>query len=537
MDDIKLMNIVKEELYDRIRNHWLFSSFNKDFVDLLIERFVLKGLEPGETFFEEGDDSDTWCVLLQGKIGFYKEGELLADLGEGEPFGELGFLSKGPRTATCKARYTSVIAELHREDYELLLSKEPRLQEVVGMFEEFRVAVQADEARDEFRYHTDEVLELVPHDIEFLMKVNDAAGGEEQLRHSKEVGLLAYHMAQVLNPKIATTVALGGNLHEIGKISLPRQTLGKYHKKESLTSEEEDRCRLIFQNSAELVENIDKLKPVANIFREMDRDDYRTMSLEAQIIRLADDYLEMHESSRQNMPREQVYQELEKHVGTRYHRNVYQALLLKSTAFAVAQIDTLLQSSRALLDVLDLKDNYTYRHSLDVQEMSMRIGQRAGLSRIELRTLDVGAILHDIGKLYIDESILCAPRKLTDEEFEIIKLHPVYSEDFVEHFPGIEMLRKVVRGHHEKWDGSGYPDGLKGEEIPLLARIMTIADVWSALTTARVYRKDEHGNPHRFTPEKALSIMEETAEGHFDPELFQIFKSIVEEEFLGSVDK
>ena len=123
-------------------------------------------------------------------------------------------------------------------------------------------------------------------------------------------------------------------------------------------------------------------------------------------------------------------------------------------------------------------------------------------------------------------------RKLTDDEFEIMKTHAARSADLFRNVPGMDRLVAIVRAHHEKWNGAGYPDGLQGKDIPFLARVMTLADVWSALTTPRVYRLGEDGKARRFTPQKALSIMEEMSEGHFDPELFPIFSQIVQDEFF-----
>lgn len=110
-----------------------------------------------------------------------------------------------------------------------------------------------------------------------------------------------------------------------------------------------------------------------------------------------------------------------------------------------------------------------------------------------------------------------------------MKTHAARSADFFADIPGMDELTAIVRAHHEKYNGTGYPDGLRGEEIPYLARVMTIADVWSALTTPRVYRVDATGKSKAFTPQKALSIMEEMADGHFDPELFPLFQDLIRE--------
>ena len=108
-----------------------------------------------------------------------------------------------------------------------------------------------------------------------------------------------------------------------------------------------------------------------------------------------------------------------------------------------------------------------------------------------------------------------------------MKRHPVIARDLLGRMNFLSSAIDIPYFHHEKWDGSGYPDGLVGENIPYLARIMAVADVWSALTTPRVYRVDASGKSKAFTPEKALSIMEEMANGHFDPQVFPLFQEII----------
>ncbi|MDR0434379.1 MAG: HD domain-containing protein, partial [Gracilibacteraceae bacterium] len=132
--------------------------------------------------------------------------------------------------------------------------------------------------------------------------------------------------------------------------------------------------------------------------------------------------------------------------------------------------------------------------------------------------------LHDLGKIAIPDAVLLKPGKLTPEEFEIIKMHPVYGEDMlhdaVNEMGGDSLLltaRDIAYGHHEKWNGSGYPRGISGAEIPLSARIAAIADVFDALTSTRPYKKP-------FPPEKAFSIIYADSGAHFDPYLVEIVR-------------
>ena len=256
------------------------------------------------------------------------------------------------------------------------------------------------------------------------------------------------------------------------------------------------------------------------------------MPLEAQVLKVADDYLELTSFHYQKMELESALTQIHAGSGTRYNPRVVAALDKNVKMYRDVRVESQLNVMRMMVKALDIKDNYTYRHSMDVRDMSLRIVDRLELSRSEREYMRITAELHDVGKIFIDEEILNAPRKLTDDEFAIMKTHAARSADLFRNVPGMDRLVAIVRAHHEKWNGSGYPDGLKGKDIPYLARIMALADVWSALTTPRVYRIGEDGKARKFTPQKALSIMEEMADGHFDPELYPVFESIVKEDFF-----
>jgi HD-GYP domain-containing protein (c-di-GMP phosphodiesterase class II) len=133
----------------------------------------------------------------------------------------------------------------------------------------------------------------------------------------------------------------------------------------------------------------------------------------------------------------------------------------------------------------------------------------------------MGAFLHDLGKTEVAEEILNKPGRLTDEERAAMERHPVIGDEMLAPVEFPWDIRPMVRSHHERWDGRGYPDGLVGDAIPVSARILRIADVFDALTTARSYRR-------RLPPEEALALMEED-EGSFDPEIFAIFKRVFPE--------
>ncbi len=168
---------------------------------------------------------------------------------------------------------------------------------------------------------------------------------------------------------------------------------------------------------------------------------------------------------------------------------------------------------------LDLRDKETEGHTLRVAQKSLELAGAIGLSDEDQRHIWRGAMLHDVGKLGIPDTILLKPGKLTDEEWQIMKHHPVYAYEWLS---GIDYLKKALDipyCHHEKWDGSGYPRGLKGEEIPLAARLFALVDVWDALCSDRPYRA--------CLPEAdALTYIRSQAGSHFDPELVKIFISL-----------
>ncbi len=141
-----------------------------------------------------------------------------------------------------------------------------------------------------------------------------------------------------------------------------------------------------------------------------------------------------------------------------------------------------------IISIFEHAERYSAHHSKNVATIAYYIGSRAGLKRKELKDLRIAALLHDIGKISIPKSILNKPGKLNDEEFEIVKKHPIYSAEIIENFEELSHLSYYIRHHHEKNDGSGYPAGLKGNEIPLFCKIIAVADIFEALIGVRPYR-------------------------------------------------
>ena len=168
----------------------------------------------------------------------------------------------------------------------------------------------------------------------------------------------------------------------------------------------------------------------------------------------------------------------------------------------------------ALVTAVDAKDRYTRRHSEDVLTHSLLIADQMGLDAATRHTLQVAALLHDVGKIGVPDAVLRKPGKLTEEEYQAIQQHPLMGAVIVGAVPGFEYTLDVVRHHHERWDGKGYPFGLQGEETPFLARLVAVADAFSAITMDRPYRKG-------MDREKALSVLEAGAGTQWDPECVQ----------------
>lgn len=175
----------------------------------------------------------------------------------------------------------------------------------------------------------------------------------------------------------------------------------------------------------------------------------------------------------------------------------------------------------ALSSALDLRDTATEGHSIRVAKIALEIGKEVGLSDEELEILWRGALLHDIGKIGVPDGILHKPGALTKEEWDIMRQHTIWGAAILQHIPFLAPAIPVVKHHHENWDGSGYPDGLKGEEIPLMARIFMVADTYDAITSDRPYQK---GRP----PGEALRIIRQQSGKRFDPKIVEAFERAFE---------
>ena len=168
---------------------------------------------------------------------------------------------------------------------------------------------------------------------------------------------------------------------------------------------------------------------------------------------------------------------------------------------------------------VEAKDVYTKGHSERVSQICSYMAERLGLKEEDQKNLKWAAILHDVGKIGVPESILCKPGALDDDEYDLIKQHPTKGCEILKHIEQLGDIIPAILHHHERYDGNGYPDGLKGEEIPFFARIIAVVDTYDAITSKRSYRQESND-------EKALSIIDEVAGTQLDPHMVAIFKEV-----------
>ena len=172
---------------------------------------------------------------------------------------------------------------------------------------------------------------------------------------------------------------------------------------------------------------------------------------------------------------------------------------------------------------LDLRDKETEGHTLRVTEMTMKLARAAGMTEEELVHVRRGALLHDIGKMGVPDNILLKPDKLTDEEWVAMRKHPIFAFELLSPITYLRPALDIPYCHHEKWDGSGYPRGLKGEQIPLAARLFAIIDVWDALRSDRPYRQG-------WTKEKVIEHIKSLSGTHFEPKVVELFLNMMNED-------
>jgi putative nucleotidyltransferase with HDIG domain len=215
-------------------------------------------------------------------------------------------------------------------------------------------------------------------------------------------------------------------------------------------------------------------------------------------------------------------------VAKRRYENHLEELVSQRTAElddALGSLENAYRSTlKALTAALETRDAETHGHSERVVTFSLRLGREYGLSGAEMKALEFGSLLHDIGKIGVPDAILRKPAKLTDEEWVRMREHPLHGQQILRGIKFLEGAARVVAQHHEKWDGSGYPLGLKAEEIDVCARIFSVADAFDAITSDRVYRQGR-------SYEAAAQELDEWTGRQFDPRVVEAFHRVPPEDW------
>ena len=194
--------------------------------------------------------------------------------------------------------------------------------------------------------------------------------------------------------------------------------------------------------------------------------------------------------------------------------------LTRSQQILLAQLQTAYQSSLIMLsNAIELRDEYTRGHVERVMDYSLTIARAMGWTNGKLGPLRLGSILHDVGKIHIRENVLHKPGPLDQDEWLEMRQHPVIGAELIKNIEYLAPAMPIVRHHHERWDGKGYPDGLQGEEIPHLARLVAVADSLDAMTYSRVYQP-------ALSPDRAYQEIIRNSGGAYDPQVVEAFRSV-----------
>lgn len=381
--------------------------------------------------------------------------------------------------------------------------------------------------------------------------------GDEKLNHSLRTAILANNLAQKVIPEESNIIFYAGLLHDVGGVGLPHNIV-HYGLEMKLN---EPRVREHPTKGADIVAQLPGMKKAARyIVEHHERWDGRgfpnglkgeDLSLGGQILMLADQIELKIRAFAGNRARVYNFFRREKGkmfndelwpvfldiIGTRHYGLFYQ-LIPDYNLYKMAEEiemglpllefdqseDYILNAVQVFGQVIDAKHPYTRGHSKRVAEYSAIIAKHLGLSKEEIREIRLAGYLHDMGKVAIPLSILDKKGKLTEEEYRQIKSHVVISMEFLEYEPFLRHLAPVAGSHHEKWDGTGYPDGLKGEEIPVGGRILGLVDSLDAVSSQRSYNEP-------VTLAEGIKKFEKARGKHFDPEIYDLVckKEVIEE--------
>ncbi len=196
------------------------------------------------------------------------------------------------------------------------------------------------------------------------------------------------------------------------------------------------------------------------------------------------------------------------------------ALAVENMALYESLISNFYGMLKSLVNALEAKDLYTGKHSERVTRYGIEVARRLGCTEAQIESMQTVGYLHDIGKIGVRDSILNKPGSLSTDEYEIVKKHPAIGDSIVSELGLSPEERSIIRHHHERWDGKGYPDGLSGEDIPLLARIVSVVDAFDAMTSERAYR-------HAMSREESIAELLKNRGKQFDPSTLDAFLDIV----------
>ena len=198
---------------------------------------------------------------------------------------------------------------------------------------------------------------------------------------------------------------------------------------------------------------------------------------------------------------------------------------IESAQLLKRQKDQFLKTVSVLAQAVELRDDYTGNHTQRVTRYATMLGEKLELPDDQIELIRIGGPLHDIGKIGIDDAILRKPGRLTAEEYAVMQTHTTKGAEILSSIPEMGPIIPIVRSHHERWDGTGYPDRLRGEETPLLARIVAVADAFDAMTSNRPYHENKKGK----SPAWAFGEVERQLGRQFDPVAGAAFISMREE--------
>lgn len=530
----EIFELKPNEIREVISTLPLFYNLPPEIIDSVSSKLEVASFYIDQTIIKKGDIGDCFYIIKSGHVKVVNTTEnneeyILALLDPGQGFGEIALLSNEPRTATVKAMDDVVLLRLKRSDFLELVFLSPQLKLQIKRLISQRVSFLDSKMAPEVLQHlakpVEQQLRISLPLLELIFHLNLPEKMPHQAAHCREVAILVEEMGKILCPIFIDKLICGAYLHEIGKICINQTLARKREKGLKLTKDEVKEYLKIYEIAINIIKPFSNLYDELYFINDLSKDNYTVMSVEAQILKVADDYQEMVNKNYQNLSPDKAFKIIKQnHI--KYHPKAVIALETVLERFTSITVERQINFLKAMNIALDIKDHYTLQHSHHVKVITEKIARELNISKEKIELLKTSSDIHDVGKIYISEEILNAPRRLTPEEFNIMKMHSDYSSKFVSEIPGMSELASTVRHHHEKWDGSGYPDSLKGEEIPFLSRIMAVADVFSALTTPRIYRKDTQDEKKAYTWEEALNIMDKMS-GHFDLEILGEFKKIV----------